>query len=69
MHHKVICRLKSGKVKKYEVDFVDSAQEARSFVISQIKDARTVLALVNKEPTPKIINELDPDDTPPLRYA
>lgn len=67
--HKVYCRLKNGKIKHYEVDGVDTAQQAREFVISQVKDASVVLALVNK-PLFSLykIDDL-PDDAPPLQRA
>lgn len=69
--HKVICRLKNGKIKKYEVDGVETAVDARKFVISQVKDARTVLALVNTPLTNATLIpfEHDDGDLPPKQYA
>lgn len=67
--HTVICRLKNGKIKKYEVDGVETAQLAREFVSSQVKEAKTVLALVNKPYVPKPPLELVPNGAPPKLYA
>jgi hypothetical protein len=67
--HKVTCRLKNGNIKKYEVDGVDTAQAAREFVISQVKNIRTVLALVNSPSIHPEPLEFEPEDLPPKRYA
>ena len=70
--HKIICRLKNGTIKKYEVDGVDNVHQARDFVISQVKDVRAVLGLVNNLPKPpsmKPSTQWEPDDQPPLKHA
>lgn len=53
--HKAIARLESGRIVKYEICGLESAQEVRAFVLKSVKEARTVLCLVNN-PEPKYSN-------------
>jgi len=67
--HKVICRLSTGKIIKYEVDGVTNAEDARLFVKSQVRQATTILALVNNVYNPTLIKKTSDNDPPPKRYA